>query len=142
MASSDWVEMSSASSSAAVMARVFATTSAALARSLTPASASAMARAEAVRFSICELAAASDRSSSAANGAISPPICSSNRATSVAASSTEASVDPVNVRLWSAMRGTTAAEYGPRWRRRCACETTSYASPGTQSTSSVVTTGH
>ena len=71
---------------AAVIAATFPTTIDALTPGRSPSSASAMARAEAVRFSICELAADSERSSTAAKGAISPPSSASKRATSLAAS--------------------------------------------------------
>ena len=61
----DAPDRSSASSIAAAMARPLATISAASARALAPISASAISLAEAVRFSICELAADSERRSTA-----------------------------------------------------------------------------
>lgn len=83
--------MRSASATAACMASVFATITEALRRRECPrVSASAMARAEAVRFSILELAADSDRSSTEAKGAISSPSSASKRAISWLASSASA----------------------------------------------------
>lgn len=70
-------------SRAARMAVVLATIISVLRVGVPPgSSASATARADAVRFSICELAADSDLSSTADNGAISLPSSASNRAMS------------------------------------------------------------
>jgi hypothetical protein len=68
------------------MVRTFATMTDALCRLGSPSSAKAMAFAEAVRFSILEDAADSERMSTDENGAISPPTSESNRAISVEAS--------------------------------------------------------
>ena len=75
--------MSSASLIAATIAAVLATMTLALAVVLAPgSSASAMARADAVRSSMLELAADSVRNKTDENGAISPPSSASNRVTS------------------------------------------------------------
>lgn len=76
----------SAMTTAAFIASVLDTIMAALRRLVSPrASASAMARPDAVRFSMLELAADSDRSSTAEKGTISSP--TSKRAISLLASS-------------------------------------------------------
>lgn len=59
-----------------------------------PSSANAIAFADALRFSILEEAADSDRSRIAANGAMSAPISASKRAISAVASATRTSVSP------------------------------------------------
>jgi hypothetical protein len=82
----------SARAMAAVMARSLATIIEALRPAWACSSASAMARADAVRFSILDDAADSERKRTAANGAISWPSSASKRATSAAASSTTAAV--------------------------------------------------
>ena len=76
---------------AACIAAVLATIISALRLAATPgSSASAMARAEAVRFSIWELAADSERINTAANGAMSSPSSASNRVISRLAASASA----------------------------------------------------
>jgi hypothetical protein len=94
---------------AAFMALTFATTSLAFRFDESPSSASAMARADAVKFSIWELAADSDLRSTAAKGAISPPIEESKRAISVEASSARAVTSDGNHGVRSATCGGMAA---------------------------------
>ncbi|WP_375492630.1 hypothetical protein [uncultured Jatrophihabitans sp.] len=77
----------SASSSAALIAATLPTISLALRFSVLPSSASAMAFAPDVRFSIIDDDADSDRSSTEANGATSAPNSASKRAISTEASS-------------------------------------------------------
>ena len=78
-----------------------------------PNSASAIALAEAVRFSIFDDAADSDRSRRAAYGAMSAPSSASKRAIPAEASSASASVSVLSGMSRRAMSGGTAAWYGP-----------------------------
>lgn len=102
------------SSTAAVIAAVLATIALALGLPLPPgSSASAIDRAEADRFSICELAADSERNSTAANGAISAPSSASKRAISWLASSACARIVGSTVSSKPVMEAGIAAWYGP-----------------------------
>ena len=101
--------MRSASASAAVIARSFDTISEALRRGWGCSSASAIAWADAVRSSTLDDAADSDRSRTAANGAISCPSSASKRATSAPASSTRAATSAGSSTTRSAIGGRTAA---------------------------------
>jgi len=87
-------------------------------------SASAIARADAVKFSICELAADSDRSNTAANGAISPRVRRRNRVISWLADSASANTDGGKSRTRSATLAGTAGDRcrtaaAPRSRIAC-----------------------
>lgn len=100
----------SASATAAFMASVLLTIRAALRRLVSPsASASAIARAEAVRFSMFELAADSERSRTDAKGAISSPSSASKRVISLLASSASARTAAGSETVSSAMEAGTAA---------------------------------
>ena len=100
---------SSASAIAACMARVLATMMLALCLVGSPISARAIALADAVRFSILDDAADSERSSSGAYGAMSAPSSASNRAISADASSARASVSPASATSRRAISAGTAA---------------------------------
>jgi hypothetical protein len=109
---------SSANARAACMARVFATTMAALCLVGSPNSASAIALADAVRFSIFDEAADSDRSRSGAYGAMSAPSSASSRAISAEASSARARASVPSRMSRRAISGGTAAWYGPECAAR------------------------
>ena len=95
---------------AATIASVLATMTLALAVVLAPgSSASAMARADAVRFSIFELAADSVRNRTDENGAISLPSSASNRVASRLASPASASTSDDRLTVRSAMSALIAA---------------------------------
>lgn len=95
---------------AATIAAVLATITLALALALAPVnSASAIARTEAVRFSMFELAADSVRNRIAANGAISPPSSASKRMISLLASSASTSASAGKSTVRSAMSAAIAA---------------------------------
>jgi hypothetical protein len=88
----------------------FATISSAFDLALPPGnSAAAIARAEAVRFSMRELAADSERSNTTANGAISPLSSASKRMIAWLASSISARAAGGSVRFKSAIAGVIAA---------------------------------
>lgn len=72
-----------------------------------------IARADAVRFSMRELAAASLHRRTAEQWAISPPMRSSKRASSADASPTLAASSPGRLRVTSTILGGIAAWYGP-----------------------------
>jgi len=127
MARIDVLERSSARSTAAVITRTLATITLALDRLLAPISASAMARADAVRFSICELVADSERSSTALNGTSSSPASVSKRAISRAASSASASTSSAKRNPRRTIVRGIAARYGPSCRRRSAREANAWS---------------
>ena len=97
------------SATAARMARVLATTREALSELAGRSSASAMARADAVRFSICDEAADSERSRTGPKGASSCPNSASNRAISLVASSNSAACSPLRGTGRDAISGVMAA---------------------------------
>lgn len=99
----------SANVSAAVMARTLPTIISACSLPTPFTSASAIFRADAERFSICELAADSERSSTSANGAIPPPNSASKDRSAIAASSATAATTGDSGINRSAMSGVTAA---------------------------------
>jgi hypothetical protein len=94
---------------AASIARVFATTSGAFVPLAMPSSARAIALADAVRFSILEDAADSDRNSSAVKGAMWWPTSVSKRTISAVASSASAWTELGSETVASAMSGVMAA---------------------------------
>src|SRR5262245_31315825 len=95
---------------AATIDAVLATMTLALAVVLAPgSSASAMARADAVKFSMLELAADSVRNRTDENGAISPPSSASNRVISLLASSASARASDGRLTAMSAMSALIAA---------------------------------
>ena len=115
----------SAKATAAFIASVLLTIIVALRRVVSPsASASAIARAEAVRFSMLELAADSDLSSTEENGAISSPT-GVESGDLMLASSASASTPAGSTTSKSAIAAGIAASYLPA--RRCAARTS--ASP-------------
>lgn len=99
------------------IARTFETMTPAFLRVGAPSSARAIAFDEAVKFSILEDAADSERKSIDENGAISRPTSASKRATSVEASPAKAATSLGSAIVRLAIRDATAALYGPRLNR-------------------------
>jgi hypothetical protein len=116
----------SAKLTAAFIASVLLTIIAAFRRLVSlRASASAMARADAVRFSMLELAADSDLSSTVENGAISSPSSASNRAISLLASSASVGTPDGSVTWCVAIAAGIGASYLPA----CGCAARRSANP-------------
>ncbi|WP_461515312.1 hypothetical protein [Rathayibacter agropyri] len=108
------VSRSSERETAAFIASMFRTTSIALPDVATPISARATCLAEAVRFSISELEALSERRRIAAKGAASDPASASKRVSSRPASSLRATRSAGRETSLSVISGGTEARYGPR----------------------------
>jgi hypothetical protein len=99
---------SRARSTAACMACVFAAMPSALRLRVTPSSALKMARADAVRFSICDDDAASDRSRTGAKVATRAPSSASKRVSSRSASAAASRTTVLGAGARPAIVGTTA----------------------------------